>query len=156
MSKADSVVLISHITTKEFAPKIVPDVAENDSEGLKRWYEEYPPAPPYLINEDINGVIILESATLSKKQIEQLSEVINRKFYTDTIEYARCDNPVNSILIYTQAKLSFIDICFGCRRVHCSSDIKLSEEHFDDTKWQMLELLFRERGIKKGFDEKPE
>lgn len=153
LQNADSVVLVSHITTIEFASKIMPDWNINDKNmDLEKWHEVNSPAPPFLINGQINKNIITESITLSKNEVYNLSNIITREYHTDTLVLIKCDNPRHAILLYKKNMLSYIDICFGCRKIHCSSDIKLTEEFFDDQKWDRLENEFKHIGITKEFD----
>jgi hypothetical protein len=64
----------------------------------------------------------------------------------------QCDMPRHSIIIYKNDKQSYIDICFGCKRINTSNDIDFSVIDMDDEKWEDLQKFFMANGIKKLYN----
>lgn len=122
--KADSVVLISHIITREY---------EVSSDGKNKT------APSFLFRRNVNPKIILSRKLLSNKK--RLADILHIEDGIYKHTPATCDEPRNSILIYTKGKLSYIDICFHCQRIHTSEDLK-SIVFFDSNKFAKMEALF--------------
>ncbi|MFZ1304452.1 MAG: hypothetical protein WAR80_01355, partial [Ferruginibacter sp.] len=125
ISKADSVILISHKITREF---------EVTPEGKSK------SAPTFLLNKDVNPKIILSRKLLIDKQ--ELIDLLHLGDGTYKHTSATCDEPRNSILIYFKGKLSYIDICFQCQRIHTSDDLK-TLVFFDQRKYEKVEALFK-------------
>jgi hypothetical protein len=159
IQSADSVVIISHEVTAEygFTPEL-PDWDKKDtSMNLKKWYELHPPQPPYLKfleQGKINRKIIIESKTLTSDDQVNLSNILLRQVLIQKINRTTCDEPRHTIIIWKTNIQSYIDICFGCRRIHTSKDINFSESYLDDKKWNDLESFFKTNGLAKLFDNK--
>ena len=83
----------------------------------------------------------------------KLLSILNRKPITDEFKTNNCDEPRHTIIIYQNLKESFIDICFGCKRIHTSKDLTFSESDLDEEKWNELELYFKQNSIIKLFSE---
>lgn len=141
LKKTDSVFLINHITTEEYAPRVLIGRSTKGS-AFEQWKEENPTAQPFLIDNDINKNIIKESKKLSDVEQDELLNILIQKDTQKNKPNITCDVPHNSILIYTKGKLSYFDICFDCQKVHCSDDINISVTYFDESKWKVLENFF--------------
>jgi hypothetical protein len=139
---ADSIVLISHVLTVEFAPKIVEDwdkTQKRPRTGKTRY-------PKYLKNGKINPVIIKQRKILSTTEITELSQILKIEKVEERKSF-RCDWPHHSILIYKKNILSYIDICLDCQHVNTSEDIALADEDFSENKWEKLKLFFKKHGL---------
>ena len=140
---ADSVVLISHLLTAEFAPKIVEDW---DKTKKKPSLKKNAPYPKYLKNGKINLAIIKQRKVISKIEIVELSQILKNEIVEET-NLIKCDWPHHSILIYKNGTLSYIDLCFDCMHINTSKDINLSEADFTENKWEKLKLFFKKHGL---------
>ena len=139
---ADSVVLISHVLTKEFAPKIV-----HDWDKTKKWpIKKEVTHPTYLKNEKINPAIIKQRKVVSKKEMTELSQILKYE-NAEEINQIKCNWPHHSILMYRKNKLSYIDLCFECRHINTSKDIHLTEGDFANAQWEKLKLFFKKKGL---------
>jgi len=146
MQTADSVVLISHIVTKEHALK---------DEGLANGQNVPKEHPPFLINNQINPFIIKERAKLAKAEVHELGRLFRLPVKKSNIGYlSLCFAPRNSILIYKEGRLSYIDLCFTCRGIATSEDLELNEHYFNESKWVKLRNYFQTKGIRFGLYEK--
>ena len=132
---ADSVLLISHASTS-LKPR---------SEMSLTQYR-------LILSGKVNQKIIIERKIVKGKSLQYLSKLISSPFKDKTIEKGRCFNPRNTIFIFKGKRISFIDICFECREIESSNDIKIPENDFDNSKWQKLEYFFKEHGFVYGFD----
>jgi hypothetical protein len=152
ISAADSVVLISHTITDEHAPKVVPDWDVRDTSiNLKKWEVLHPAAPKFLVNGKLNKQIIIESASLNDSGKLNLSSILLRQVNLKHWAPAKCDIPQHSVILYKGNHQSFIDICFGCKRIHPSKDIAFDEINMDEKKWEALLAFFKSNGIKTAF-----
>jgi hypothetical protein len=148
ISQADSVVLISHILTREFGP-----IIKYDTEvGGKKSKPRSPQRPPFLKNGKINRKIIVEATSLTSAGRLNLITILSRKEILREIKMMQCDLPRHSIIIYKNNKQSYIDICFSCKRINTSKDIEFSEIGFDEEKWEDLQKYFMASGIKKLYN----
>ncbi len=95
----------------------------------------------------INHAIIVDKVKLSSQETQYLADIIAVKYEPKTITMSRCFFPNHSILIFTQQKISYIDICFGCHRIQHSSDIRLADHEFDQYRWEQLKRFFKSSGI---------
>jgi hypothetical protein len=151
--EADSVVLISHILTREFAPKIKRDYEKGTKKvNYKKWNSLYPPAPSFLINGKINREIFVEKISLTNSGKASLINILIKISTPREIKAMQCDMPRHSIIIYKNNKHSYIDICFGCKRINTSNDIDFSVIGIDDEKWGNLQKFFMANGIKKLYN----
>jgi hypothetical protein len=151
--EADSVVLISHILTREFAPKIKRDYEKGTKKvNYKKWNSLYPPAPSFLINGKINRKIFVETISLTNSEKNSLINILVKRTTSREIKMIQCDVPRHSIIIYKNNKQSYIDICFGCKRINTSNDIAFSVINMDDEKWEDLQGFFIANGIKKLYN----
>jgi hypothetical protein len=135
MLLADSVLLISHAST-----------------SLKPRYEMSPTQYRLILNGKVNQNIIIERKIIKGKSLQYLSKLLNASFKDNSIEKGRCFNPRNTIFIFKGKKISFIDICFECREIESSKDIKIPENDFDNATWEKLEHFFKENGFVYGFE----
>jgi hypothetical protein len=150
---ADSVVLISHNLTREFAPKIKRDYEKGTKKiNYKKWNSLYKPAPIFLINGKINRKIIVETISLSNSGKANLINILAKRKMSREVKMMQCDQPRHTIIIYKNNTESYIDICFGCKRINTSNDIKFSVIDMDDEKWEDLQKFFMASGIKKQYN----
>lgn len=155
IQSADSVVLISHEVTLEYGVRIVPDWDKRDtSMNLQKWSKLHPPLLKYLDKGKLNRKIIKESLSLTDSIKIKLSNILFRQVLLKKFNPTTCDEPRHSIIIYKNNKESYIDICFGCRRIHTSKDIDFSEFYMDEKKWTELEDFFKTNGLTKLFVER--
>ena len=150
---ADSVVLISHEVTAEYSFGEVPDWDIADTTmNLKKWKATHPKPLAFLEKGTFNRKIILESISLNDTNKAKLISVLLRPKKTKTLTLVKCDEPRHSILIYKKNKVSYIDICFTCMRIHTSKNIHLYLYNFDKRKWTELEQFFKTNGLTKLFE----
>ena len=148
---ADSVQLISHELTTGYA--ITPELEIGDTSlNSKEWHKLHPPPLKFLVNGKLNRNIIVESHFLSKTGKDSLIITLLRRVILKEISRTTCDEPRHTIIIYKNGKEVYIDICFGCRRIHTSKDIDFSESYMDDKKWEELEDFFKVSGLTKIFE----
>lgn len=55
--------------------------------------------------------------------------------------------PRNAILIYKNASLSYIDICFSCQRINTTKDIDFDDFDIKADKWKALKQFFRNQKL---------
>ena len=140
---ADSIVLISHVLTVEFAPKLVEDWDKTKKRPLVK---KHAPYPKYLKNEKVNPAIIKQRKAISKSEMNELSEIFRVEKAIE-INQTKCDMPHHSIIIFKNSDQSFIDICFYCKSMHTSKGINLEEAEFTDNKWEKLKAFFKRHGL---------
>ncbi len=151
--EADSVVLISHNLTREFAPKIKRDYEKGSKKiNHKKWNSLYPLAPSFLIDGKINRKIFVETISLTNNKKNSLINILVKRTISREIKMMQCDMPRHSIIIYKNNKQSYFDICFSCKRIHTSNDIAFSVIDIDDEKWEDLQKFFMANGIKKLYN----
>jgi hypothetical protein len=150
---SDSVLLISHVLTEGYV--VIRDedwdVTDTLTKSNKK-KKESQPILPFLINKKLNRNIIVERKKLFEISKNQLSNILSRDILLKSFRSANCDQPRHSIIIFKNGKESFIDICFGCRKIHTSEDIVLNESLMDEKKWNALEAFFKSKGFQKFFD----
>lgn len=103
---------------------------------------------------------LMEVKTLSKSQIDSLTDLLYNNIYTgyfSTITEAQCYNPRNAILFLDDngALIVFIEICFECQRYRTNSQ-KVVLGDFCSQKYDLLKEFFQQAGIEFGitrFDE---
>ncbi len=139
---ADSIVLISHVLTVEFAPKIVRDWDKTKKEPIKK-LSAY---PTYLKKGKINPAIIKQRKILSRTETAELSQFFKYEI-VEEINQIKCNLPHHSILVYKKNILSYIDLCLDCKHVNTSKDIVLTDGEFTDNKWEKLKLFFKKQGL---------
>lgn len=140
IATADSVILISHLTTEEHHDKPLGIVAPPGVGAA--------PEPivfsSFFAATDINPGIIVQRQRLGKPEIIALAKIIRKpiKRSRSRIGYAPlCFEPHHAILMYHKAVFSYIDICFHCHDLVTSSDMELSNMDFDE-KWAELKAFF--------------
>ena len=137
---ADSIVLVSHELTAGIA--IIDTVTKKDI-----------PLPKLVNGSKRNEKIIRETVALNDFEKTELIKIITRPFEDSIITRAGCFLPHHAILVYSGKKISFIDVCFGCRGIETSKDIKVTSDDFDDRKWEELFSLFKGLKFKYELDE---
>lgn len=129
---ADSVIIVSHVTTYQ------PNTTSSGAKKLK---------PLVLVsNNKVNYKIIKEQYLLDKIETDSIAKILTEKNTDSIIKNISCFIPHHGILIFTKGKCSFFDICFGCRHFVSSKNLNLSDDLSDRT-WERLELFFRHRGL---------
>ncbi len=124
IKNADSIILISHKISWEYEA-----VEEGKSKN----------APLFLSKGDVNPQIILSRRILLDRT--QIIDILHVENGTYKHVARTCDQPRNSILIYKKAKLSYIDICFHCERIHTSDDLN-HVVIFDHARFEKLASYF--------------
>jgi len=132
---ADSVIIVSHEATAGISL-----VDEKTGKEL--------PLPKLLVNGRLNETIIHEKKVLKDTAIQRLSSIITRPFQDSVIERGMCFIPHHAIVIFKKRKASFVDICFGCRGIETSKDIKMTSLDIDNRKWEELRDFFIQHGMK--------
>lgn len=135
ISNADSIILVSHELTAGIA--ILDTVSKKEI-----------PLPKLVIGSRRNEKIIHEAVALNVAEKAKLIKIITRPFKDSIITRAGCFLPHHAILIYCGIKLSFIDVCFGCRGIKASKDLKITSDDFDDRKWIELFAFFKNCNIR--------
>jgi hypothetical protein len=129
---ADSVVIVSHLTTN------VP-IAKDKTTGDYISYR--------LVERNrVNYKILKESLRLNANEIDSIATIITTLHKDSIIEDIQCFLPHHGILIFKKSKCSYFDICFGCRHFETSEDIELSDE-LSTYSWNALEMFFRNRHL---------
>lgn len=139
---ADSIIIVSHESTA--------GVSVIDSVTGK-----YLPHPKLLIKGKLNEQIIHERTTLLDTAVKRLSSIITRPFQDTVIEIGKCFLPHHAIVAFKSNRTSFIDICFGCRRIATSKDIKIVSDDFDNRKWKELIDFFQQYNMRYELSEEP-
>jgi hypothetical protein len=129
---ADSVLLVSHEDTEGV---VIVDDAGNRS-----------PPPRLIIKGKPNSEIIKERQIVCGKQLDELIQIINRPIKSGSW-VGKCYMPHHTIFLFKNGELSYIDVCFSCRKFETSRDLKKIYQ-FDDRKWDELEKLFARLGFK--------
>jgi hypothetical protein len=131
LREADSVVFVSHAATW--------GIAIVDEKTGKRT------APPKLIIKGkINESIIRERLVVKSSALDSLITVLARPFADSIIQEGNCYMPHHTLLLFKRGHLSYIEICFGCRRFSTSRDLSFFD-FFDKRKWRELQEFLFER-----------
>lgn len=127
LKKADTVLLISHIgsVSNEAKGDIFPDI---------------------LIGQKLNFAIVKERKKLSKGKIDSLIVILSLPTNIDNIVLSRCFDPHQTILIYKNNKISYIDMCFHCWGLRTSEDLN-EIKGYDVSKWKKIQLFFKQNGF---------
>jgi hypothetical protein len=129
---ADSVLLASHEDTEGI---VIVDYAGNRI-----------PLPKLIIKGKPNYKIIKERQIVSGKKLDELIQILNRPIKSG-FDVGKCYMPHHSIFLFKNGRLSYIDVCFLCRRFETSDDLK-KIDHFDERQWEELGKLFARLGFK--------
>jgi hypothetical protein len=132
---ADSVVIVSHEATA--------GIGLMDEKTGKHL-----PLPKLIVNSRLNETIIHEKRVLNDTSIQRLNAIITRPFQDSVLEKANCFIPHHAVVIFKKRKASFVDICFGCRGIETSKDIKMTSWDIDNRKWNELIVFFKQHGMK--------
>ncbi len=146
MLQADSIVLISHVLTREYW-KVVEDYDASDT-LLK--LPKQKPLPAFLKAGKINPEIIIELVKVSNRQA--LVDILSLPTSKEEYNSIRCNQPHHSIILHKDLSQSYIDICFQCEKINPSENITLESSDFDKNKWKLLADYFKSSGIQKMFD----
>jgi hypothetical protein len=125
MLTSDSIFLVSHESTTGI-------ILVNERTGKKV------PLPKLIVNGRLNKSIIHETRIIKDSSIESLINILTRPFQDSIIEIGKCFMPHHAVIIFKKGKISFIDMCFTCKGIETSKDIKLTISDFDDRKWNEL------------------
>lgn len=142
ITMADSVILISHVTTKENHGKR--DVTEaGTGDSIKPLV-----FPSFFTGQDINSAVIVQRLFLPKQDAVALANIIRKPVKPSQFGASPlCFEPHHAILIYSRGHLSYIDLCFHCNGLVTSSDLKLSNMAFKDGKWKDMKAFFLKHGL---------
>lgn len=124
ITQADSVILLSHLTTYELIG-----------------------SPRLVVQNKLNQKIIKERYRLNASEMDTIARILITPNTDREIKNNRCFMPHHGIVIYKMGKCAFLDICFTCQHFVTSKDILLSDELSEQT-WKMLEQFFRVRGLR--------
>lgn len=122
---ADSVIFVSHEITAGI-------LIQDEKTGKRK------PPPRLIVNNKINQSIIHEKLRLKGNDLDSLISILARPFHDTIISVGNCYMPHHTILVMKKSKISFIEICFGCRNYETSKDLNFFEA-FDKRKWEELE-----------------
>lgn len=131
---ADSVLIISHENTAQFYIE--------DSTVVKHLYNS-----SLLENGKINEKIIREKKILSKTAVQRLSKILTRIPKVHGVDMANAAERYHAVLIYKDGQVSYADIFLVGRTIRTSKDIHLSEDDFDNRKWEELWSFFLQNHI---------
>ena len=131
--KSDSIIIVSHEATDGV-------LIVNDSTGKRI------KPPQLLISGKLNDKIVKERKKLDSLNTSRLIKILKRPFEDKTIEEGNCFIPHHSVLFYKKGKLSYVEICFGCRGFITSKDLEFIDS-FDKRKWRQMEVFFKSIGI---------
>jgi len=131
--KLDSIIIVSHEATDGV-------LIVNDSTGKRI------KPPQLLISGKLNDTIIKERKKLDSLNTSKLIKILKRPFEDKTIEEGNCFIPHHSVLFYKKGKLSYVEICFGCRGFITSKDLEFIDG-FDKKMWRQMEDFFKSIGI---------
>ena len=129
---ADSVSIISHKPLEKY----------KKYEGIYSF--------PLLDKGKPNDKIIQEKKILTTDNINELSEILS-KVPGEVAKIATCFTPHHAIFISKDNFTSYINICFTCQRIETSENISFRNSDFDDNKWELLKMFFKNSGIKKFY-----
>jgi hypothetical protein len=129
---ADSVLLVSHEDTEGIT--IVDDAGNRI------------PLPKLIIKGRPNYKIIKERQIVSGKQLDELIQILDRPIKSG-FDGGKCFIPHQSIFLFKNGRLSYIEVCFLCGRLETSDDLK-KIDHFDERQWEELGKLFTRLGFK--------
>jgi hypothetical protein len=141
---ADSIFLIYHSITKEYAPRIG---LFNDKEEIIGFSNDSFPSFLILPNE-VNPGIILDRIKLSDTRRNDVVRILSNDIDIEDIVSLKCDQPRHAILIYHGKKQSYIDVCFSCLKIHTSDNLKFIGHGIPLSKWKWLRELFVNSNIK--------
>lgn len=150
IAKADSVILISHLTTQEYHDKregiISPADIVDSTNGI---------FPSFFVGKDINSLIIVQKKLLTKQEVASLIYIIQKPVKKSNIgSVSLCFEPHHAVLIYSRHQLSYIEFCFHCSDLVTSKDLKLKNSDFKDGKWKDIKAFFYEHGLTYEIDGK--
>ena len=132
---ADSVIIVSHETIAGIS-------LVNDLTG------RFIPLPKLIVKGRINDKIVHERFRLGDTLVRTLAGIISRSFQDTMVERGMCFLPHHAVIYFKSGKASYVDMCFGCRRIETSEDIKITEFDFDDQKWDELVAFYEQQGIR--------
>lgn len=131
--KADTILLVSHEATA--------GVGIIDSSGKRL------PLPGLIVQGKPNYNIIKEQKIIKDAELDTLIQILSRPFEDSIIHISKCFIPHHAIFIIKNGRVSYVDICFGCRGFVTSKDLSKMYA-FDDRKWAELESFFIKLGFK--------
>lgn len=133
LKNADTVLVVSH--------EVTVGIGLVDSAG------NHIPLPKLLVGGKPNYAIFRERQQLSGAQLDTFIKIFARPFQDKGIEMAKCFMPHHAVFIMKSGKISWVDICFGCRRFDTSKDLEKLYA-FDSRKWTELENFLVRLGFK--------
>lgn len=129
LTESDSVIIVKHETL------VVP--------GKPGWPST---TKEILINGKPNDDIILTSTKLSRRSINSLAVILTKETAGDIVTMA-CFDPHHAVYIFRKEKVSYLDICFGCRQFSYTKEINTGGHQLTNETWLELESFFNAEGI---------
>lgn len=131
LSKADSIILISH--DDAYSIKSEGISAPNDSLLL-------------IVDDKINKKIIHEYIKVSLD--DNLLELLSEQRKDSVIQNNQCFLPHHAILFYFGKKISYVDLCFQCKQWQSSDDSSFSKIYISSDSFIKWENYFYKKGIR--------
>ena len=128
---ADTILLVSH--------KVNAGITVTD----EKTYKEIP-LPELLVNGRPNKEIILEEQVIKGKDIEALLQILTPAGVVTS--KGTCFLPRQSIFLFKNGQVSFIDISFSCHTYNTSTDLKDIGAP-GESQWKALEDYFIKHGL---------
>jgi hypothetical protein len=105
-------------------------------------------ARPLLLHGRPNTAIIKKQVILTRGGIDSLVAILSQPDTNRKVEWAKCFDPHNAILLIGKNKISYIDCCFDCRNFEASEDLtELKYQHFSVREWADLQTFFTTHGV---------
>jgi len=85
---------------------------------------------------------------LLRQDVVTIAKIIRRRVKPTSFGYVPlCFEPHHAVLIYNKGHFSYIDLCFHCRGLVTSSNLKLNNTDFKDGKWKEMKVFFLKHGL---------
>jgi hypothetical protein len=104
-------------------------------------------SPQLLQKNKLNYAIIESIAAVDSSETKGLITILTSKNEDEEIKQMTCFLPHHAILIFKKGIVSYIDICFGCRKIATTEDI-ITNSWLSDKSWKELEKFFNNKKIK--------
>lgn len=129
---ADSILIISHHRTKGHH--------ESDSTGKEI------PIQELILNNKPNYSIVKERKLIKGQAIDSLIKILGRPSIKGNFALAGCFSPHHAIFVFSEAKTSYLNICFDCHREESSEDL-FKLPNFDPKRWDELKAFYINQGF---------
>jgi len=128
---ADTILLVSH--------KVNAGITVTD----EKTYKEIP-LPALMVNGRPNKEIILEEQVIKDQDIDALLQILTQAGIATS--KGTCFIPRQSIFLFKNGQISFIDISFSCHAYNTSTDLK-DIGALGESEWKELEDYFIKHGL---------